>query len=104
MARLAAVLAVVGLALLASGAASPREVQGAGCPRAALPLSGSNPIGPAATAALGRVPAADRPQVTTARIAIYDDNRGAQVKTQCGRRALTRTVVVYVARRAYWPA
>jgi hypothetical protein len=104
IARLAAVSAVAGLALLASGAASPRAAQGAGCPRAALPLAGSNPIGPAVIAALRRVPTRDRPQVTTARIAIYDDNRGPQVKTQCGQRTLTRTVIVYVTRRAYLPA
>ena len=104
MARLIAVSAVAGLALLASGAASPLAVQAAGCPRAALLLSAPNPVGPAIAAALRRVPARDRPQVTTARIAIYDDNRGPQVKTQCGQRGLRRTVIVYITRRAYLPA
>ena len=52
----------------------------------------------------GAIPATERPLVTTARIAIYDDNRGPQIRHHCGRAALAKTVIVYIARRAYWPA
>src|SRR5687768_8768980 len=103
MARLVAVSAVAGLALLASGAAGSR-IAATGCPRAALPVSGMNPIGTAITAALRRVPTGDKPQVQGALMAIADRNRGPQVGTQCGRQVRARTIVVYVLRRAYLPA
>jgi hypothetical protein len=104
MARLIAVSVVAGLALLASGAASPLAVQAAGCPRAALPIAGTNPIVAATQAALRRVPVRDRPQVRGALLAIADPSRGPQVRTQCGRRVAGRTIIVYVLRRAYLPA
>lgn len=91
------------LALLVSAAASSRDTA-AGCPRAALPISGTNPVGAAISAALRRVPAADKPQVQGALNAIADQNRGPQVGTQCGRQARTRTIVVYILRRAYLPS
>jgi hypothetical protein len=102
--RLIAISAVAGLALLASGAASPLPVQAAGCPRAALPISGTNPIAAATNAALRRVPVRDRPQVRGAQLAIADISRGPRVKTQCGQRIAARTIVVYILRRAYLPA
>jgi hypothetical protein len=104
MARVIAVSAVAGLALLASGAASSRAVQAAGCPKTALPISGTNPIAAATNAALRRVPLRDRPQVRGAQLAIADTSRGPQVRTQCGQRVAARTIVVYVLRRAYLPA
>jgi hypothetical protein len=103
MARLVAVVAIAGLALLASGAASSGP-DSAGCPRAALPIAGTNPIAAATTAALRRVPATDKPQVRGALLAIADQLRGRQVKTQCGRLAAGRTIIVYILRRAYLPA
>jgi hypothetical protein len=103
MARTLAVGALVGLALTAGGA-SGSTTAGAGCPRSALPLTGTNLIGPAAAAALHRVPASDRPQVRGAALAIADNLRGPQVKTQCGQRAAARTIVVYILRRALLPA
>jgi hypothetical protein len=103
MVRLVAVSAVAGLALLASGATSSPSAA-TGCPRAALPISGTNPIGAAITAALRRVPSGDRPQVQGALMAVADQNRGPQVSAQCGRRMRARTIVVYVLRRAYLPA
>jgi hypothetical protein len=103
MARLVAVSAVAGLALLASGATSS-PIAATGCPRAALPISGTNPIGAAITAALRRVATGDKPQVQGALMAIADQNRGPQVRTQCGQRVAARTIIVYVLRRAYLPA
>jgi hypothetical protein len=102
MARTLAVGALVGLALTAGGA-SGSTTAGAGCPRSALPLTGTNLIGPAAAAALHRVPASDRPQVRGAALAIADNLRRPPVKTQCGQRA-ARTIVVYILRRALLPA
>jgi hypothetical protein len=101
--RLVALGAIAGLALLASGAVSSAP-PAAGCPRAALPIAGKNPIGAATAAALRRVPAADRPQVSGARLALADRQRGPQVKTHCGRRVAARTMIVYILRRAYLPA
>jgi hypothetical protein len=103
MPRLVTLVAFVAFALFASGSASSvRDARG--CPRGALALTVTNPIGPATTAALRRVPAADRPQVTSAKLTIYDDVRGPQVRTQCGDRVAARTIIVYITRRAYLPA
>jgi hypothetical protein len=103
MTKLLAVGALIALALVTSGAAGSRAASSA-CPRTALPLTGTNLIGPAAAAALQRVPASDRPQVRGAALAIADNVRGPQVRTQCGQRAAARTVVVYLLRRALLPA
>jgi hypothetical protein len=103
MGRLAALGGIAGLALLASGAVSSAPLA-AGCPRAALQIAGKDPIGTATAAALRRVPAADRPEVSGARLALADRQRGPQVGTQCGRRAAARTIIVYILRRAYLPA
>jgi hypothetical protein len=55
-------------------------------------------------AALRRVPKSDKLQVQGALTAIADKSRGPQVATQCGRQARTKTIVVYILRRAYLPA
>jgi hypothetical protein len=98
-------LAVLGL-LAAVGAVpgGARPQATSACPRRALPLTGTNPIGPAANAALPRVAAAEKPQIRGATFADFDTGRGPQVRTQCGRRVLERTIIVYIQRRAYLPA
>ena len=101
--RFLTVTAFAGLALGLSGSASPVGEKRS-CPSGALPLTVTNPIGPATAAALRRVPAAEKPQVTSARLTVYDNVRGPQVRTQCGDRAAARTIIVYVTRRAYLPA
>lgn len=73
-------------------------------PHGLLPLTGANPIGPATEAALRFVPRSDRPQVTGARFAIADEQRGAIAKFSCGTRVWRRTIVVYVRARAFLPA
>ena len=73
-------------------------------PRGLLPLSGSNPIGPAITAALTYEKPAARPQVRGATLASEDANRGLQAKASCGTRVWQRTVVVYILDRAMLPA
>lgn len=73
-------------------------------PRGLLPLTGTDPIAPAVRAALRYMKESDRPQVTTARLAIYDRSRGPQAKFSCGARVWRRTVVVYITARAYLPA
>jgi hypothetical protein len=98
------VLAAVAALVLVSGGGSSRLAQAAACPRAALPLSGTNPIGPASAAALWRESASARPQVRGATLAIGDTTRGNQVRRECGQRIAARTVVVYVLRRAFLPA
>jgi hypothetical protein len=103
MARLAMVVAVAGLALLAAGAASSGH-SAKGCPRSALPFAGANPIAAATGAALRRVPADQRPQVRGALLAVEDQLRGRQVEAQCGRGLAARTIIVYILRRAYLPA
>ena len=104
MAKGIVALAVVVVALSASGAAGSRSTQTAGCPSATFPLSGINPIGPAVAAALRRVPNDQKPQVRGATLAIADTLRGPQVRTQCGKIVASRTIVVYILRRAYLPA
>ena len=103
MKKLLAVAALMALALLATGAGGARS-RAAGCPRAVLPLSGANPIGPASAAALLREQSSAKPQVRGATLAIGDATRGRQVLRQCGRRIAARTIVVYVLRRAFLPA
>jgi hypothetical protein len=103
MARVLVLAVALVLALLVSAAASSTSTAAA-CPKAALPISGTNPIGAAIGAALRRVPQSDMPQVQGALSAIADQNRGPQVGTQCGRQARSRTIVVYILRRAYLPA
>jgi hypothetical protein len=103
MARALVLAVTLALALLVSAAASSRTTA-AGCPRAALPVSGTNPVGAAIQAALRKVPKSEKPQVQGALSAIADQNRGPQVGAQCGRQARTRTIVVYILRRAYLPS
>jgi hypothetical protein len=102
--KVVAIAAVAALALLASGSASSRLGAPSGCPSGALPISGTNPIGAAIAAALRKVPASEKPQTQGALMAIADRGRGPQVGTQCGRQARSRTIIVYIARRAYWPS
>ena len=104
MGRVVAIAAVAGLGLLASGSASSRLGAPSGCPSGALPISGTNPIGAAIAAALRKVPASEKPQTQGALMVNADRGRGPQVGTQCGRQARTRTIIVYIARRAYWPS
>lgn len=105
MLKVVLLAAFASLALLTgAGGANSRMVEAAACPRAALPIAGTNPIGAATNAALRRVPAADKPQVRGALLAIADSSRGPQVKTQCGRAVAGRTIIVYILRRAYLPA
>lgn len=73
-------------------------------PRGLLPLSDADPVGPAARAALRYVKASDRPQVTSVRLAVNDQQRGPQARFSCGTRVWRRTVVVYVLARAALPA
>jgi hypothetical protein len=103
MAKLFAAGALVGLALVASGAAGSRGAA-TDCPRGALPLTGANPIGPATAAAFRREEASAKPQVRGATLAIGDTVRGTQVRRECGQRVAARTIVVYVLRRAFLPA
>lgn len=73
-------------------------------PRGLLPLTGTNPVGPAIAAALRYVSPASRPQVTGARLAVDDANRGPAAKVSCGARVWRRTVVVYITGRAMLPS
>ena len=103
--RARAALGLAGLAVFfVAGATNSVASSHVSCPRGALPLTVTNPIGPATTAALRRVPARERPQVTSAELTVYDNVRGPQVQTQCGDRVAARTIIVYITRRAYLPA
>lgn len=73
-------------------------------PRGLLPLTGANPIGPATAAALRFSTPANKPQVTSARLARFDQLRGPQARFACGTRTWQRTIVVYVTDRAFVPA
>ena len=73
-------------------------------PRELLPLTGSNPIGAATTAALRYEKPSARPQVRGATLAIEDSGRGPQAKFSCGARVWQRTIVVYILDRAMLPA
>ena len=73
-------------------------------PRALLPISGTNPIAAATTAALRYERARNRPQVQAALLAVSDTQRGRQAKFSCGTRVWRRTIVVYVLDRALLPA
>lgn len=100
-------LLVVGLAsalaLVPAGETTAQQSAASRCPAAALPL-GTSPLPAASKAALRREPRAVRPRVMRARIAVFDKSRGPHVRAMCGERAATRTVIVYVQRRAYLPA
>jgi hypothetical protein len=98
----AAAVAVCVAALAAAGA-MPSPASKRQCPRGLLPLT-RNAIAPATIAALQHVPRRDDPQVTGARFAIYDQERGPIARHQCGATVWRRTVVVYIMRRAYLPA
>jgi hypothetical protein len=73
-------------------------------PRGLLPLTDTNPIGAATTAAIRYGQTTSRPQVRAAMLAIDDSQRGPQAKYSCGVRAWERTIVVYVLDRASLPA
>jgi hypothetical protein len=72
-------------------------------PRRLLPLT-TNPIGPAAAAALRHTRSADRPQVTRVDLATVDHERGGGARFECGARVWRRTVVVYVTLRKFLPS
>lgn len=100
--KLASCLVAVAAVLGAAGAgAGPTSAY---CPTGLLPLTGTNPIAAATSAALRSVKASDRPQITGALFAIHDRERGPQAGTMCGRRARQRTIVVYATRRALLPS
>jgi hypothetical protein len=101
--KTALAIAAVATAGVAPGDVA-RPAPASACPRGAVALTATNPIGPATDAALRRVRPSERPQVRGAMLAIADTVRGPQVRTQCGRRAAARTIVVYILRRAYLPA
>jgi hypothetical protein len=108
---LAATLAVASSGVLASSvtaARSPICTRGQTTverdPRRLLPLTGVNPIGAAAAAALRYRQKAGRPQVRGAVFAIADSQRGEQARYSCGIRVWQRTIVVYVLDRASLPA
>ena len=88
---------------VASGAGATRHSSSVACPGAALPLT-TNSIAPASRVALARETPKSRPQVTGADFASTDRQRGGTAKTQCGKRAWQRTVVVYIDLRAYQPS
>jgi hypothetical protein len=73
-------------------------------PRGLLPLTGTNPVGPAIAATLRYVSPASQPQVTGALLAVDDANRGPSAKVSCGARVWRRTVVVYITGRAMLPS
>jgi hypothetical protein len=73
-------------------------------PRGLLPLTGTNPIGSAATAAMRYEQKANRPQVRAVLFAVADPQRGPQAKYSCGTRVWQRTIVVYILDRAMLPA
>jgi hypothetical protein len=69
-------------------------------PRRLLPLTASA-IAPARTAALRRESPKERPLVISATLATADRVRGPAARSECGRRAWQRTVVVYITLRAF---
>lgn len=73
-------------------------------PRGLLPLTGTNPIGPATAAALRYGEKGSRPQVRSALFATADRQRGPQARYSCGVRVWRRTIVVYIRERAALPA
>lgn len=108
---LAAGVAVLTLAALVASAADARGAKTSpACtrglttvtrePRGLLPLRATDPIGPAASAAL-RFAKSGRPQVVRADLATSDRDRGGGARFDCGTRVWRRTVVVYITRRAY---
>jgi hypothetical protein len=93
----------LGSLIAVSGAAATATSQSPACPRGALALA-PNSIAPASRAAFGRESRRERPQVTGASFARTDPTRGATVKSQCGKQAWQRTVVVYIDLRAFHPS
>ncbi|SRR6266542_3720573 len=91
---------IAALALSGTGGSSLSST--AACPRGALPLE-ANSIAPASRAALAREKPSARGQVTGALFAPTDPSRGGPARSQCGRRAWRRTVVVYIDLRAFHP-
>ena len=73
-------------------------------PRGLLPLTGINPVGASAAAALRYERPSARPQVRGALLAVTDGERGGEAKYDCGVRVWRRTVVVYILDRASLPA
>jgi hypothetical protein len=69
-------------------------------PRGLLPLT-SDSIGPSAAAALAAERAAAEPQVVSAILATADRERGPEARFECDARVWRRTIVVYVALRAF---
>jgi len=104
----ALVAAVLAVGSSASAARSPICTRGQTTverdPRRLLPLSGTNPIGAATTAAMQFEKKASRPQVRGALFAVADTQRGPQAKYSCGTRVWERTIVVYILDRATLPA
>lgn len=101
---------MVGLVVtdLAAAARSPICTRGLTAverdPRGLLPLTDTNPIAAATTAALRYGQKASRPQVQAALFATADHDRGSEAKYSCGARVWQRTVVVYVLARTMLPA
>jgi len=102
MLRFAFILLAIPLAAV-SGAGAASHSRSVACPRGALPLA-ANSIAPATRVALAREGSTSRPQVTGASFASTDRGRGGIAKSQCGKRAWQRTVVVYVDLRAFHPS
>jgi hypothetical protein len=101
-------MAALVIADLAAAARSPICTRGLTAverdPRGLLPLSDTNPIAAATTAALRYGQKTSRPQVQAALFATADHDRGSEAKYSCGARVWRRTVVVYVLARAMLPA
>jgi hypothetical protein len=73
-------------------------------PRGLLPLTGANPVGASAAAALRYERPSARPQVRGVLVGVADSERGGEAKYDCGARVWRRTVVVYILDRAGLPA
>jgi hypothetical protein len=101
--RAAAVALCVAAVTVAGAGAAPTPASLERCPSGLLPLT-RNAIAPASVAALRTVPRREDPQVTGARFAVYDQERGPIARHECGAAVWRRTVVVYITRRAYLPA
>lgn len=69
-------------------------------PRSLLTLA-ANAISPAAGAALRLEQMRNKPVVVKVALATADAELGSQVRTECGRRVWSRTVVVYITLRAF---
>ncbi len=96
-------LLAVAATLALSGVGTGSRSRTLACPHGTLPLE-ANSIAPATRAALAREKPSSRGQVTGALFASMDPSRGGPARTQCGRRAWRRTVVVYIDLRAFHPS